>query len=82
MFLDVSPTILRVGGTDITSSLVKSRAHVHVYHATGEAKFWLEPSIELAQNYGLTTSRLNRALKILEEHSDAIRAAWQTHFGR
>jgi len=28
--------------------------HVHIHHAEGEAKFWLEPEIELAQKYGLT----------------------------
>ena len=32
--------------------------HVHVYCAHGEAKFWMEPRIELAQNYGLTASDL------------------------
>ena len=79
----MSPTILRVGGYRYYFfSREELRAHVHVYHSTGEAKFWLEPRIELAQNYGLTPSRLNRALKILEEHSNAIRAAWQTHFSR
>jgi hypothetical protein len=26
---------------------------LHVYGQNGEAKFWLEPQIELAQNYGL-----------------------------
>ena len=28
--------------------------HVHVYHAEGEAKFWLERRVELAVNYGLS----------------------------
>ena len=28
--------------------------HVHVVCADGEAKFWIEPVIELAQNYGLS----------------------------
>jgi len=27
--------------------------HVHVHCSNGEAKFWLEPDVELAQNYGL-----------------------------
>ena len=26
------------------------RIHVHVHSANGEAKFWLEPDIEMAQN--------------------------------
>ena len=28
----------------------ESRMHVHIAHTDGEAKFWLEPSIELALN--------------------------------
>ena len=28
--------------------------HVHVYCENGEAKFWLDPEIELARNYRLS----------------------------
>lgn len=55
---------------------------MHVQHATGEAKFWLEPELELAHNYGLTMSRVNTARKIIGERRDEIRAAWEKHFGR
>jgi hypothetical protein len=79
----VSPTVLRVRGYRFYFfSREEPRAHVHVQHATGEAKFWLEPEVELAQNYGLTMSRLNTALKIIQERQDEIRAAWEKHFGR
>jgi len=54
--------------------------HVHVYHAEGEAKFWLEPQIELATNYGLSRKRLASALQLIQEHEDAIRNAWKEHF--
>ena len=30
------------------------RMHVHAYCGDGEAKFWLGPKIELAQNYRLS----------------------------
>ena len=56
--------------------------HIHVHHQTGEAKFWLEPEIAVAQNYGLSRARLNTALGLVKEHEDEIRTAWQTHFGR
>ena len=56
--------------------------HVHVSSPEGDAKFWLEPHIELAQNYGLTDRQLSKALRLIQEHEDEIRAAWQTHFGR
>jgi hypothetical protein len=53
---------------------------VHVQHADGEAKFWLEPVVELAVNYGLRTEQLGEAVKIVEEHADDIRRAWMHHF--
>lgn len=42
--------------------------HVHVHHAEGEAKFWLEPRIELAENYGMSRQRLARARRLVEEN--------------
>jgi len=42
--------------------------HVHVHGGSGEAKFWLDPEIELAKNYGLLQSELNRILKLIREH--------------
>jgi hypothetical protein len=52
-----------------------------VQHASGEAKFWLEPLVELAADYGLGATRINAARKIIEEHVDDIRTAWAKHFG-
>jgi hypothetical protein len=48
----------------------------------GEAKFWLEPHIELAQNYGMSRRSIAVALRLIREHEDEIRTAWQAHFGR
>ena len=50
--------------------------------ANGEAKFWLEPQIELAQNYGLDQRQLRAAQKLIEVHRNLIRDAWRKHFGR
>jgi hypothetical protein len=55
---------------------------VHVQHATGQAKFWLEPVVSLAQNYGLGHSLVATAFRLLKENEDEIRAAWEDHFGR
>ena len=55
---------------------------MHVHHASGEAKFWLWPQLELAQNYGLRSRDVNIALRILREHEHEIRTAWEKHFGR
>ncbi len=56
--------------------------HVHVHHAEGEAKFWLEPEIMLVQNYGLNPRRLSTVLNLIRRHQDEIRAAWKAHFRR
>lgn len=58
------------------------RPHVHVQGAGGEAKFWIEPEIELAQNYGLAQRTVTNALRLIREHEDEIRAAWKRHFAR
>ncbi len=55
--------------------------HVHVQSAEGEAKFWFEPRIELAQSYGLPSHEVTVALQLIRENEDVIRRAWHTHFG-
>ncbi len=56
--------------------------HVHVGSSDGEAKFWLEPEIELAQNYRLSRVQLREIERIIEEHEDEFKAAWRGHFKR
>ena len=55
--------------------------HVHVTYGRHEAKFWLEPSIELAHNIGLKSWQIKRARRLIGEHEDEIKAQWQRHFG-
>ena len=54
--------------------------HVHVQCADGEAKFWLEPKIEVAHNYGLNERQVRSAQALIEAHADVIRSSWATHF--
>ena len=78
----MSATILRIRGYRFYFfSREETRPHVHVQHATGEAKFWLDPGIELAQSYGLSPSRVSTALQLVQEHEREIRTAWRQHFG-
>jgi len=58
------------------------RPHVHINCADGEAKFWLEPEIQLVRNQGLSRIQLREIEQIIEEHQDELRAAWNTRFGR
>jgi hypothetical protein len=54
--------------------------HVHVYSADGEAKFWLEPKLELAKNYRLTKIQLKAVEAIIQGHYDEFKTAWNGHF--
>jgi hypothetical protein len=42
--------------------------HVHVTYEKHEAKFWLEPNIELAHNHGLKPKQIKRVRRLIEEH--------------
>jgi hypothetical protein len=56
----MAPTIYREGSFRyFFFSREESRMHVHVSHPDGEAKFWLEPAIELAnRSAGLSGKQL------------------------
>lgn len=78
----MSPTVFRAGGFRFYFfSREEPRMHIHVMGSNGEAKFWMEPVIELAQNYGLSQNEIGDALRLVQEHEHDIRSAWQRHFG-
>ncbi|MEW9897534.1 DUF4160 domain-containing protein [Chitinivorax sp. PXF-14] len=78
----MAPTVFREGGFRFFFfSREEPRMHVHVSHSDGEAKFWLEPQIALAQSIGLNDRLLRQAQALIEVHEHDIRSAWQQHFG-
>ena len=78
----MTPTVLRVGGLRFFFfSREERRPHVHVQSTRGEAKFWLEPTIEIAEDHGLGRRDVVRARRLVREHEGRIRAAWEAHFG-
>jgi uncharacterized protein DUF4160 len=80
--VDVSPTVFRDGPFRFFFfSREESRVHIHVQAADGEAKFWIEPEIELARNCELSDQDLRRVLELIVEHEQEIRDAWRSHFG-
>ena len=79
----MSPTIFQGRGFRFFFfSREERRMHVHAIGPRGEAKFWLEPEVELARNYRLTATELRLVKELIEEHEDEIKAAWRKHFGR
>jgi len=78
----MSPTVFRAQGYRFYFfSLEEKRAHVHVKGAEGDAKFWLEPAIELAMQHGLSSHRVSEIRRLVEEHQNEIRDAWRQHLG-
>ena len=77
----MSPTVFREAGFRFYFfSREETRMHVHVQGQNGEAKFWLEPAIELAQYVGLVQREISEALRLVKEHENDIRSAWYRHF--
>ena len=78
----MAPTIFREGAFRFFFfSREESRKHEHVTHTDGEAKFWMEPAIEIAVNQGLSQKQLNDALALVHSHREEITHAWRIHFG-
>jgi len=77
----MSPTIFRYKSYRFFFfSREEDRLHVHVTAPEGEAKFWLEPVVALADYQGLSARRLREIQKVIEEHKDEITKAWKRHF--
>ena len=78
----MSPTVFRERGYRFFFfSREEDRMHVHVVSGDGEAKFWLEPNLELAKNYRYSRNQLNVVEQLIEAHKDELTSAWQEYFG-
>lgn len=78
----MSPTVFRERGFRFYFfSREESGRHVHVHGSDGEAKFWLEPEIALARNYGLSDQQLAKIKDLVEERYDELTTAWDSFFG-
>lgn len=53
---------------------------MHVAGPGGEAKFWLEPIIALANYDGLTPRELKLLERVVHEKRDEIIKSWKAHF--
>ena len=54
--------------------------HIHVETDSGEAKFWIEPVVALADYQGLNKKEINEIQKIVEGRTSEITKAWKKHF--
>ncbi len=77
----MSPTIFRYKGYRFFFfSREEERMHIHVIHAEGEAKIWIEPNIELHKSVGLSSKQISEILEQIKEHEIEIRKSWNDHF--
>jgi hypothetical protein len=77
----MSPTVFKENGYRFFFfSREEPRMHVHIVSGDGEAKFWLEPEIELARNYQYSRKQLKEIELLLEGHYGELISAWQQHF--
>ena len=74
----------------------EERKHIHVVKAeyeakfwlepnielAYEAKFWLEPNIELAENYGFNTKDLKKITQIIEQYGNEFKQQFAAHIGK
>ena len=54
-------------------------AHVHIESGEGTAKFWLTPDVREADSHGYNRSELTQIAKLIAEHIDEFREAWNAH---
>ncbi len=79
----MSPRALLINGYDFFFySLEETRRHIHIEKGDKEAKFWLEPKIELAYNYGFNTKELKIIIQTLQEYERDFNKKWNDHFNK
>ena len=54
--------------------------HVHVRGADGEAKFWLTPTVYLADSDGFDARTLRELLGVVTSSKELIERTWNEHF--
>lgn len=59
----------------------EERMHI-VLKAECEAKFWLEPRIELANNYGFNVKELRKISQMVEKYGNDFKQQFTAHIGK
>jgi len=78
----MSPTVFKHKGYRFFFfSAEEKRMHIHIVSNGAEAKFWVEPTVEMAVNNGFGTVELNELGKLVKDNENKIRDSWNKHFG-
>ncbi len=54
--------------------------HIHVRSADGEAKFWLTPTVYLADSDGFDAGTLRELQGVVSSNTELIERMWNEHF--
>jgi hypothetical protein len=76
----MSPTIIRYKNYRFYFfSNEEGRMHVHIASPDGEAKFWLEPLVALADYKGFSKRQLIELERVVKNHVEKIEEAWKMY---
>lgn len=79
----MSPTVFRYKNFKFFFfSNEEPRMHVHIWSPDGEAKFWIEPVVALADYKRFSDRQIKELDKVVKEHVKEIEKAWKKHFGK
>ncbi len=54
--------------------------HIHVKRGDGEAKYWLEPQLNLAYSIGFKVQEEKEIFRLVTEHQDMFKTKWHEYF--
>ena len=60
----------------------EERMHIYVIYGGLEAKYWLEPRVELAKNTGIPEHKLNDIKRIVDKYADDFKEQFRQHIGK
>jgi hypothetical protein len=79
----VSPTVFRYKNYKFYFfSNEEARMHIHILSPEGEAKFWIEPIVALADYKGFSKRQVTELEKVVKEHVKEIEQSWKKHFSK
>ena len=76
------PTVLRAGpyAFRFFASDRDEPPHVHVERDECEAKFWIEPRVELVRNAGFARHELRQVERVIWRERDRLLERWHEYF--
>ena len=60
----------------------EDRKHIHVIKAEKDAKYCLEPNVEIAENNGFNSHELKQIEKVLQEYAEEFKERYAAHISK